>query len=49
MDTKNKFTLTIPSGSSDIVFALWIVYGGKVALETLSMFFVLGTIWENWL
>lgn len=46
---KTKFTITCPPGSLFIVVGLGIVYNWHVALETLAMLFVLGTIWENWL
>jgi hypothetical protein len=49
MKQGSKFTITIPYGSSDIILAVGIVYGLRVGLETLAMFFVLGTIWENFL
>ena len=46
---KKSFTITTPPGAFVICLALGIVYNWHVALETLVMFFVLGTIWENWL
>ena len=46
---KKTFTITTPPGTIVLVACLWIVYDLQVALITLLMFFVLGTICENFL
>ena len=49
LEKKKSFTITCPPGSVIITIALGIVYNWHVALVTLVLFFVLGTIIENFL
>jgi hypothetical protein len=49
MKKEHKFTITCPSGTVDLSLAVGIVYGTNVGFETLGLFFVLGTILENFL
>lgn len=49
MKDKKSFTFTCPDHALLLSLAVGIVYNSKVGWETLAMFYILGTIVENFL